>query len=641
MRLISKLLEFEEGVKRRELRGALKWTVAGFAVFASLFHIYSARFGAFETMQLRSVHLALLLPLTFLLFPGRKSSPGHRTSLPDLFLALLCLLTTLYIGLWDHERIITRMVYVEPLTFLDMAFAVVTLLLVLEATRRVIGLPMALVGWLSLLYAFFGSYLPNAIAHPGFHASRILEHLYLTPEGIFGIPLGASASFIFLFILFGAFLERSGAGKFFIDVACGLAGGVRGGPAQVAVITSALEGTVSGSAVANTIGSGTFTIPLMKSLGYKPHFAAAVEATASTGGQIMPPVMGVAAFILAEFVGIPYIDVCVAAMIPALLYFLAVGLMVDCEAAKLGLKALPKEMRPNLKQTLRDGIHLILPLFALIYFLVAGFTAFRAAFYAIVAVLVSSLLRKSSRMNFRSILAALETGALNAVMVAVACACAGIIIGAISMTGLGVKFVGLVVNLSHGILFLALPLIMLSSLVLGMGVPTTAAYIMVAALAVPALVEMGVGRLPAHLFAFYFACVSAITPPVAVAAYAGAGIAKANPFQVGITCMKLAIAAYVVPFMFVYGEALLFKGSLVEILSATLTASIGCYSLAGGIQGWLFGPLSYPKRGILLVSALALIKPGYITDAIGLILLVVVYLWQRAEKASAGRIAAG
>jgi TRAP transporter 4TM/12TM fusion protein len=632
MKLISKLLEFEEGVKRRELGGALKWMITCFAIFASLFHIYTGRFGTFETMQLRSIHLALLLPLVFLLFPGRKSSPVRRTSVPDILCALLALATTLYIGIWEHEQIVTRMVYVDPLTFWDIFFGVVILLLVLEATRRIIGLPMALVGWMALVYAYLGPYLPNAIAHPGFQPSRILEHLYLTPEGIFGIPLGASASFIFLYVLFGAFLERSGAGKFFIDVSCAIAGGVRGGPAQVSVITSALEGTVSGSAVANTIGSGTFTIPLMKSLGYKPHFAAAVEATASTGGQIMPPVMGVAAFILADFVGIPYIQVCVAATIPAILYFLAVGLMVDCEAAKLGLKGLPKEMRPNLKKTLLEGIHLILPLFALIYFLVSGFTASLAAFYAILSVVVSSFVRKSSRMGFRSILGALESGALNAVMVAVACACAGIIIGAISMTGLGVKFVAFVVNLSNGILLLALPLIMLASLVLGMGVPTTAAYIMVAALAVPALVEMGVDRLAAHLFAFYFACVSAITPPVAVAAYAGAGIAKTNPFMVGITCMKLAIAAYIVPFMFVYGEALLFKGTLFEILGATLTAAIGCYSLAAGIQGWLSGPVSYPQRAILLASALALIKPGYVTDAIGLILLALVFFWQKAKK---------
>jgi TRAP transporter 4TM/12TM fusion protein len=524
------------------------------------------------------------------------------------------------------------MIYVDPLTPWDWVFGVIIILLVLEATRRIIGVPMALVGVLSLVYAYLGPYLPARIAHPGFPLTQVLEHLYLTSEGIFGIPLGASATFIFLFVLFGAFLEKSGAGKFFIDLACGLAGGIRGGPAQVAVVTSALEGTVSGSAVANTIGSGTFTIPLMKSLGYKAHFAAAVEASASTGGQIMPPVMGVAAFILAEFVGIPYISVCVAALIPALLYFLAVGFMVDFEAAKLGLKGLPREMRPDLKKILREGLHLLLPLFALIYFLVEGYTAFRAAFYAIVVVIASSFLRKSTRMSLSSIVSALELGALNAIMVAVACASAGIIIGVISLTGLGVKFVALVVNFSQGILFLALPLVMLASLLLGMGVPTTAAYIMVAALAVPALVELGVDRLAAHLFAFYFACVSAITPPVAVAAYAGAGIARANPFLVGVTAVKLAIAAYIVPFMFVYGPALLFKGTAVEILTAAVTASLGCYSLAAGVQGWLLGPANYPQRALLLASALALIKPGYMTDALGVVLLLLVMVWQKLSR---------
>jgi TRAP transporter 4TM/12TM fusion protein len=286
-------------------------------------------------------------------------------------------------------------------------------------------------------------------------------------------------------------------------------------------------------------------------------------------------------------------------------------------------------MRPDLKKILREGLHLLLPLFALIYFLVEGYTAFRAAFYAIVVVIASSFLRKSTRMSLSSIVSALELGALNAIMVAVACASAGIIIGVISLTGLGVKFVALVVNFSQGILFLALPLVMLASLLLGMGVPTTAAYIMVAALAVPALVELGVDRLAAHLFAFYFACVSAITPPVAVAAYAGAGIARANPFLVGVTAVKLAIAAYIVPFMFVYGPALLFKGTAVEILTATVTASLGCYSLAAGVQGWLLGPANYPQRALLLASALALIKPGYMTDALGVVLLLLVVVWQK------------
>jgi TRAP transporter 4TM/12TM fusion protein len=637
MGIIAKLVEFEEAIKRREFRGALRKFIGAVAIFASLFHLYTARFGVFETMQLRSIHLALLLPLTFLLYPAGKTSPTNRATALDILMALAAVITALYIGIWDYERIITRMIYVDPLTPWDWVFGVIIILLVLEATRRIIGVPMALVGVLSLVYAYLGPYLPSRIAHPGFPLTQVLEHLYLTSEGIFGIPLGASATFIFLFVLFGAFLEKSGAGRFFIDLACGLAGGVRGGPAQVAVVTSALEGTVSGSAVANTIGSGTFTIPLMKSLGYKAHFAAAVEASASTGGQIMPPVMGVAAFILAEFVGIPYISVCVAALIPAFLYFLAVGFMVDFEAAKLGLKGLPREMRPDLKKILREGLHLILPLFALIYFLVEGYTAFRAAFYAILVVVASSFMRKATRMSFGSIVSALELGALNAIMVAVACASAGIIIGVISLTGLGVKFVALVINFSQGVLFLALPLVMLASLLLGMGVPTTAAYIMVAALAVPALVELGVERLAAHLFAFYFACVSAITPPVAVAAYAGAGIARANPFLVGVTSVKLAIAAYIVPFMFVYGPALLFKGTAVEILTASVTAALGCYSLAAGVQGWLLGPASYFQRALLLVSALALIKPGYLTDALGVGLLFLVMVWQKASRRTAKR----
>lgn len=616
-------------IEQRQLTGKAGQIVGVLAVLVSLFHLYVAKFGIFEALRMRAFHLGLLLPLAFLLYPGSKKSPRDGVTRLDVVLAIIAFLGCLYVGLFEYERLVTRWMYVDPLTSLDKVVAVTMILLVFEGARRTTGRPLVIVAAVGLAYIWVGTFLPGKLAHAGVSVSKLLEHLYFTTEGIFGVPIGAAATFIFLFVLFGSFLNESGAGQFFIDLARGLAGGTRGGPAKVAVVSSALMGTVSGSAVANVVGTGSYTIPLMKSLDYKPAFAGAVEAAASTGGQIMPPIMGVAAFILAEFVGVPYIKVCAAAALPGILYFLAILMMVDFEAARTGLVGLPKDELPDVGAILKEGWHLLLPLFLVLVLLIQGYTPHFTAFWAIIAVFCVTMVRKETRMTPKKIFKALEAGATGAVMIATSCAIAGIIIGVVSLTGLGVKFTSMVLSFSAGRLPIALFLTMVASLVLGMGVPTTAAYVMVAALAVPALVEMGVHRLAAHLFAFYFACISTITPPVATSAYAAAGIAKSDPIETGFLAAKLGATAFIVPYMFVYGPELLLMGNPLAILRVIVTSILGVVALAAGLQGWLLRKCRFFERIMLIAAALMLIEHSPVSDVIGLILLILTALNQR------------
>jgi len=582
-----------------------------------------------EALRMRSLHLAWLLPLAFLIYPSSRSSSRARPSIWDLLLAFLAILTTTYVGIWDYERLAERWLGVDPITFLDYAGGILLILLLLEAGRRTMGIPLVAVLLSCLVYLFLGHFFPWEASHSGFSLQRIVEHLYLTPEGIFGIPLGASSTFVVLYVIFAAFLEKSGVGQFFMDVGSSLVGGSRGGPAKVAVVVSALEGMITGSAVANTVGSGAVTIPMMKRLGYKPHFAAAVEAAASSGGQIMPPVMGVAAFVMAEFLGMSYPKVALAAVIPAILYFLAVGYMVHFEALKMGLRGLPKEELPPFYATLRKGWHLPLPIFILMGLLITGYSAYLAAFWSILSAIGISWFRRETRMGIREILSALASGAIGTILIAVATATAGIIVGTITLTGIGLKFVGFVLSVSGGHLFPALLLAALSCLVLGTGLPTVPAYITVAAVAVPAIIDMGVPPLAAHMFAMYFACFATITPPVAVAAYAGAGIAGSDPWKTGWTATRLGAAAYIVPFMFTYGPALLLLDTPLAIALASATAMLGCFSLASGLQGWLLSQCSLIERSLLITSALLLIKPGIVTDVVGMGLLFIVVFWQK------------
>lgn len=627
--------EGEVTTSRRELKGVLRWVVSGIAVSMSLFHLYTAGFGVLGDINQRAAHLLFTFVLIFLAY---AASPRRRRQLAalDVVLAVVGAVSTGYL-LVNYEYVVSRELYITPIQPWEWMFAIATVLLVLEAARRTNGWPLVLVAITFLVYAFVGPYLPGLLSHRGVPPAKLVDQLYLTVEGIFGIAIAVSSTFVFLFILFGAFLEKSGTGEFFIDLSKAMVGHMRGGPAKMAVVASGMFGTISGSAVANVVTTGTFTIPLMKRLGYTKDFAGAVEAVASTGGQFMPPVMGAAAFVLAEFTGVPYLKVCVHAAIPALLYYLAVGTMVHLEACKMGIQGLPRTELPAFWGVLGYGWHLFLPLIGIVFFLMRGYTPLLAGFYAVLLVVAISTLRKATRMHPRTIYAALEAGALSALPVAAACAAAGIVIGVVNLTGLGLRFSSLIINVSGGNLLAALFLTMIASLILGMGLPTTPAYVIQAALAVPALVNLGVPVIAAHLFCLYFAVISAITPPVALAAYAGASLSGGNAMATGFIATRLGLAAYIVPYMFVLGPQLLTIGEPMTVLLAALTAIVGVVGLAVAGEGWLLGRAVMWERIVALGGALLLIKPGTVTDAAGLTLLAVVLVNQLRQRARLAR----
>ena len=514
----------------------------------------------------------------------------------------------------------------------DIVIGVIGVLLVFEATRRTVGWPMLTVALVFLAYAFLGPYMPGILAHRGVSFDELVSHLYFTTEGIFGVPMGVSSTFIFLFILFGAYLDATGLGKFFIDFANALAGWAVGGPAKVAVLSSGLMGTVSGSSVANVAGTGSFTIPMMKKLGYRPSFAGAVEAAASTGGQLMPPVMGAAAFLMAEFVGVPYIDVVKAAVIPALLYYTGIWLSVHYEAKKYGLKGTPREELPKFGPLLKEKGHLAFPLIVIVYLLVTGYTPMRAALYAIGLTIVCACLRKNTRITFKQFVDGLIVGAQSVLGVLIACASA-IIIGVVTKTGVGLKLATALLDLAGGQMLPAMFFTMITSLILGMGVPTTANYVITSTIAAPALVQMKVPVLAAHMFAFYFGIVADVTPPVALAAYAGAGIAGANPMKTGVTAAKLAIAAFVVPYIFVLApQLLMINATAPTILMAMITAIIGMWGLSLAMIGFCQHPLNAIQRIAFFIGGLCLIIPGSMTDLIGIVILLLGYQWQRRNS---------
>jgi len=606
------------------------------AVCFSLFQLYTAMFGLLEAQIQRPTHLMFALTLIYLLYPTRKpkraGSGGLQIHPIDIILSLLSIAVASY-SLFTYQNLMES---AGLYSTTDYIMAVLGILLTMEATRRIVGLPIVIIASCFLLYAYLGSYFPGFLNHRGYEIKRIVTHMWFTTEGIMGIPLGVSATFIFLFILFGTFLTSTGIMTFFIDISNAIAGWASGGPAKVAVLTSALEGTVSGSSVANTVGSGSFTIPLMKSLGYKPEFAGAVEAAASTGGQIMPPVMGAAAFLMAEFIGLPYIEIAKAAAIPALLYFTGIWTVVHFEAKKCGLKGLSRDRLPNLWKVLKKDIHLILPLVAIIYLLVKGFTPMRAALGGLGLCIVVGTLRKATRLNLAKLLDTLETGARSALGVALACATAGIIVGVVTLTGLGLKMGDGLLALSGGFLIPTLIFTMITSLILGMGAPTTANYIITSTCAAPAILALGVPVLAAHMFVFYFGIIADITPPVCLAAFAGAAIAKANPIKTGIEATKLAIAAFIIPYIFVLSpQLLLINTTPWEVVQIIITAVIGMIGIGAAVEGWYWTRMSWWERIIILAGGLLLAIPGTLTDLIGLglIILITVIQYYRASTA--------
>jgi TRAP transporter 4TM/12TM fusion protein len=590
-------------------KNPVAWLITAVGVAMSAFHLYIAWYGPPDALTLRTVHLGFALVLAFLTLPARSRGRPEQPGWLELALVVASLVACGYLVV-ERDYITTRMMYADPLETVDWVLAVVTVLLVLEATRRAVGLTLPLTAVAFLVYAVF------------FAESDLLqlaEQMYLGTEGIFGIPVYVSATYVMLFILFGALVERTGTGQLFMDFAMSLAGHSVGGPAKVSCITSGMFGTVSGSAVANVMTTGTFTIPLMKRIGYRPAFAGAVEAVASTGGQIMPPIMGAAAFIMAEFLGISYLKVAMYALLPALLYYFAVFMSVHFEAKRTGMRGLPRAELPRLGKVLKERGHLFLPLAIIIGVLMAGYSAPFAALCGIASTIPAALLRSTTRGYVRlgNIVEALEAGARNTVTVALACACAGIVIGVIFLTGLGLEFTSLVLAAAANHMIVALLLTMVAGIILGMGMPTAPAYIMQTALLVPALVKLGVLVEAAHMFVFYFAILSAITPPVALAVYAANGISRAQLWDSSLAAMRLGLTGYIIPFMFVFGPPLLLIGSPSEIALAAVTATVGVVCLAAGLFGYLVRPTTGWQRVLLLAAAIVLIKPGIMTDLIG------------------------
>ena len=621
----------------RKLQGFQHHFVFWLAVVWSGFQLYTAMFGLLAAHLQRSIHLAFAFALVFLLYPFRQTG-DNKIRWYDWLIAGIATYSGLYISL-NYHRLMTS---AGDYTQMDAVFGALGVLFTLEAARRVVGTPITIIAASFLVYAYFGSYFPGFLAHRGYSVERIISHMFFTTEGILGIPLGVSATFIFLFILFGAFLEKTGIGKLFIDIANSIAGWASGGPAKVAVITSALEGTVSGSSVANTVGSGSFTIPMMKKLGYKPEFAGAVEAAASTGGQIMPPIMGAAAFLMAEFIGLPYVEIAKAAAIPACLYFMGILIEVHFEAKRTGLKGLPREELPTFWGVMKSRGHLFIPLVAIIYFLVEGSTPMYAALIGLGLSILAGMLHKETRMSPWDIIQALETGARGALGVAIACACAGIIVGVVTLTGVGLKMANGLVSLAGGNLLLTLFFTMVASLILGMGAPTTANYVITSTIAAPAIIMLGVPVLAAHMFVFYFGIIADITPPVALAAYAGAGIAKADPFKTGVNATKLAIGAWIIPYIFVFSPQMLLIDSTPLLLTQNLiTSLLGMTGVGAAMIGYCLWHMNMAERAWFAIGGLMLIDPGFITDVIGIVMLGLglVYQWRKKKAADAGQLA--
>ena len=584
------------------------------AVVMAVYHFYVVLFGVPSVFYFRGTHLLLVLILVFLWYPSSRSLSNKINVAINGTLLLFSLSSIGYIFI-NHDYVLDRFAYVDDLNLADLFLGTALIVVTLEATRRVIGLALPLTAVIFLAYALLVEQIPYG---------QLIDQMYLTTEGIFGIPLNVSATYMVLFILFGALVEHSGTGRLFRDFSLALAGGSAGGPAKVACVTSAMFGTISGSSTANVMTTGTFTIPMMKKIGYRPAFAGAVEAVASTGGQIMPPIMGAAAFVMAELLAVSYLTVVSIAIVPAILYFIAVFFAVHFEAKRIGLKGLPKPDLPKMSEVLKTRGHQFLPLAIIVGVLFAGYSPPYAALCGLLSVLPVALLGKTTRqeISWRTVPDALITGIRNTLIVAGACASAGIVIGVISQTAIGIEFTQLVASgFSGGNLLVALILTAVAGILLGMGLPTTPAYIVQAALLAPALVNLGVPREASHLFVFYFAILSVITPPVAISLYAANGISGAGLWESGIAAIKLAATGYIIPFMFVFGPSLLLIGYWGNVAWSVLTAVLGVICLASSLHGYLLLPINVYFRSILFCAAIALMRPGMESDFAGLLLL--------------------
>jgi TRAP transporter 4TM/12TM fusion protein len=623
------------------------------AVSLSLYQLYTAGIATLTALVQRSIHLGAILVLTFLLKPPFSAARKDRLNLwvvTDWVLVVASVSCTAYICV-NLTEIFERQ---GDWLVADRVVSIIGTLLVLEACRRVIGVIMTGICAVAMLYAHFGPWMPELIIHKGYSIERITTTLWLTTEGIFGLPIGVAATFVFVFVLFGAFLETTGGGNFFIELAYALTGRFSGGPAKTSVVASGFMGSVSGSAVGNVVATGSFTIPMMKKVGYRPHVAGAIEAAASTGGQLMPPIMGAGAFLMAEFTNTSYLTIIKVALIPAIMYYVTVLFFVHFEAKKFGLEGQPKESLPKIGKVVREGLHFIIPVLILIYVLVNNYSPMMAGFVAVISTLAASLAAntirwavnpktgtippKPSIANFlagegKSIITALEKGAKNAIMVSVACAAAGIIVGMVTLTGMGLKFSSLVLELSYGIKVLAILLIGAASLVLGMGLPVTASYIVLATLAGPALLDMGVPLMVSHMIVFWYSQDANVTPPVSLASFAGAGVAGANPMRTAFTSWKLAKGLYIIPIIMAY-RPLLGMGDGYELMHwqvglTMLTTTLGLIAFASAIERYFIRRANWPETVLFWIAAAGLFWPQYWADLVGVGAFAAVVVMQK------------
>lgn len=635
--------KYDSESRYRRFKDWKKYLIIVISVAFCLFQLYSILSGKITAQVVRATHLAFVMALAYLLFPMKKDMPKDKLPWYDVIIAIVGACSWLYISI-NFDSLVRRAGIYNTT---DIIIGIVGILILFEACRRIVGTPILIISLVFIVYALFGAYAPGFLNHRGYSIQRLVSHLYYNTEGIMGTPIGASATFIFLFIFFGALLDKTGIGQFFIDICNAIAGSYDGGPAKVAVLTSAMFGTVSGSSVSNTVGTGSFTIPMMKSLGYRPEFAGAVEASASTGGQLMPPIMGAASFLMAESLGIPYKEVAKAAIIPAILYFTGIFIMVHLEAKKTGLKGLSRDSLPKIGELLMKKGYLVIPLATIIYFFVLGKTAIYAGLMGIIAAglvaiinsIVDIILKRERSFTFNGLIDVFVNGARNIISVAVACAMAGIIIGVITLTGLGLKIGAGLISISGGISILLLMLTMISSIILGMGVPTTANYLITSTIAAGAIIGLGFEPLAAHMFVFYFGIIADVTPPVALAAMAGAAIAKSDPLKTGFEATKLSIGAFIIPYMFIFNpQILMINTTFVEVIPILITSLIGMFGVSAGLDGYVFRKCNFIERILFIAAGLLSIYPEFYTDIIGIGLiaaLIILQIITRKKKAIA------
>ncbi len=615
------MAEFDRESNTRHFAGTPLLIVKGLLIAFTLYVFWMTLIATPPEQVRRSSFIGLLIFLGYINYPIKRSHAKRVNQVPwyDWIFAFAGGGAFFYYVI-NFEEIVGKAVNIGTV---EIVVGIIGIILLVELCRRVVGLPILVVAGIFVGYAFYS----------GYSLRRVVHQLFYTTDGIIGTPLGVCATFIVLFIILGAFLEKTGIGTFFIDIANSLAGYASGGPAKVAVISSALEGMYSGSSVANTVGSGSVTIPVMKKTGYTPEFAAAVEAAASTGGQIMPPIMGAAAFLMAEMTETPYATIALSAVLPALLYFTGIFMMIHFEAKKLGLKGLPKESIPKFGKLMLKKGYLFLPIVVLSTLMSMGRTPAYSAVYAIVTAVVVSMFSKETRLTPKTFGEALENGTRNTVGVAIACAIAGIIVGIVTLTGLGQDLLNVLMSVAGTSKFLALFLTMISCIILGMGVPTTANYVIMATITAPIVMQMGVPMLAAHMFVFYFGIVADITPPVALAAYAGSAIAKSDPFKTGVTATRLAITAFIVPYIFAFNPAmLLIDTNALEVVQIAITSFIGIFGVAAGMEGFMFTNLKPWERVVVIIGGLLLIDPNIITDVVGVAVIGLMVLSQIAKS---------